>query len=85
MKADGNTGMTLWARQSLLVYNNVCLSVINTKILNDVAWVLLVPSIQPMPIPSVLVKHDTNGEVISAFYLMTNNYQNVLNGYITNN
>ena len=74
--------MTLWARQSVSSYNNVLLLAIKTWILNDVAWVLLVPSVQPIPIPSILAKLDANGEVISAFYLMANNYKDISSGYI---
>ena len=82
VKVDGNTGMTLWAKQSVSTYNNVLLLAFKTWILNDVAWVLLIPSSQPTPIPSILAKHDANGGIISAFYLTNSNYQDTSSGYI---
>ena len=82
VKISGKDGITLWAKTLKSIFDGTLLSNYQTSMLNDVAWCLLTPYAPPKPVPSVIIKVDASGEVISSFYIMNGNYQDASNGYI---
>ena len=82
VKIDATDGKTLWEKLSEFTFKGVVLLNRQTIMLNDTAWTMLTPSAQPISIPSAIAKVDSNGQLVSAFYVMNNNINDSSSGYI---
>ena len=68
VRTESETGKTIWAKEILYYSESNYFSIVKTKIVDDVAWVLLVYYLTELNAPGIIAKIDKDGNLIESFY-----------------
>ena len=70
VKTDHTTGKTLWAKELYYNVNSTSLTILRTFINNNKAWIFMSSILDTIYAQGVVVKADTDGNIIEAFFIL---------------
>ena len=70
VKTDHTTGKTLWAKELYYIVDNIRLTILRTFINNNNSWIFMSSILDTIYAQGVVVKVDTDGNIIEAFFIL---------------